>query len=640
MLVAVFALTLAVSVVVPASRAFAVGTIQVTPAAGLVDQRSVTVSGGGFTPNVSLAVTQCGSEATSAAGCGAAFVLTTTNASGNYSATFTVNRSLVTTNGTIDCAVSSGRCVVVAAKVSDQATRAVTPISFGRVQATLAAGLVDQRSVTVSGGGFTPNAALAVAQCRSDGTSASGCESYVSITADASGNYSTMLTVRRNLATIIGSPPNLDNTNHIDCNAPGQCVVVVAEISDLTKRATTPIAFGTAQVIPTAGLVDLGSVAVAGGGFAPSTTLAVTQCVSEATSAAGCGAPVLVTSSSTGSYATTLTVRRNLVTTGSGTVDCAASNPTSAPASEGRCIVVALDPTDLATSVPTPICFTPSGCLPSDVQPPAGIAPLRYRDPIFSDITTTADLTYGNAVNWAGQPVALELDIYEPTGDTVTARPVVIDAHGGGFAGGSKSLTWATASLVRRGFVVASINYRLVPANSNLVCDADDPDPDPNCITTVQNAVNDAQAAVRWLRANATTYRIDSTRIAIQGSSAGGAIATAVGVVPATDESSGSPGYPSNVSAWVSKSAGLPDPIIDTYIDAGDPPGMLFNGTADEDVPYQLGVKTAQALHDVGSFAVLRLRQGGTHSGEDPRIVDTQCANFYYLTMDLTHAAQ
>jgi len=122
--------------------------------------------------------------------------------------------------------------------------------------------------------------------------------------------------------------------------------------------------------------------------------------------------------------------------------------------------------------------------------------------------------------------------------------------------------------------------------------------------------------------------------------SAGGVIAAAVGVFPATDESSGSPGYPSNVSAWVSKSAGLPDSIVDLGIDAGDPPGMLFNGTADDTVPYQFGVNTAQALHDVGTFTVLRLQPGGVHGGEDPQYVDTQCSNFYYLTMDLAHAAQ
>jgi hypothetical protein len=242
---------------------------------------------------------------------------------------------------------------------------------------------------------------------------------------------------------------------------------------------------------------------------------------------------VLVTSGSTGSYATTLTVRRNLVTTGSGTVDCAAS--------EGRCIVVALDPGDLGTSVRTPICFTPSGCLPSDVQPPAGVAPLRYRDPIFSDVTTTADIIYGNALDFEGHPVALELDIHEPTGDSVAARPVVVDAHGGGFVGGHKELHPSLRSLVRRGFVVASIDYRLVRSGTGHSCDADDPDPGPNCRETVQNAVNDAQTAVRWLRANATTYRIDGTRIAIQGVSAGGVIAAAVGVFPATDESSGSP---------------------------------------------------------------------------------------------------
>ncbi|MBA3263524.1 MAG: alpha/beta hydrolase fold domain-containing protein [Thermoleophilaceae bacterium] len=45
--------------------------------------------------------------------------------------------------------------------------------------------------------------------------------------------------------------------------------------------------------------------------------------------------------------------------------------------------------------------------------------------------------------------------------------------------------------------------------------------PTPVCENGALEAQHDAQAAVRWLRANAATYRIDPTRIAIGGGSAG-----------------------------------------------------------------------------------------------------------------------
>jgi acetyl esterase/lipase len=60
---------------------------------------------------------------------------------------------------------------------------------------------------------------------------------------------------------------------------------------------------------------------------------------------------------------------------------------------------------------------------------------------------------------------------------------------------------------------------------------------------------HDAQAAVRWLRANAATYRLDPSRIAIGGSSAGAITAMMVSYNAVDPGSSGNPGYPSDVAA-------------------------------------------------------------------------------------------
>jgi predicted esterase len=183
---------------------------------------------------------------------------------------------------------------------------------------------------------------------------------------------------------------------------------------------------------------------------------------------------------------------------------------------------------------------------------------------------------------------------------------------------------------VHHGFVVVSINYRLLSGGctgSNLT---------PECLNAAQAGINDAQAAVRWLRANAATYRIDTNRIAIEGFSAGAIIATGVGVLADQPGSSGNPGYSSKVGAWVSISGGLPGGEL---VKAGDPPGYLFSGTADTTVPYQWSVDTAHALDQAGGFAVLYTEVGVGHALPDSTVLIDQSTRFYWDTLDLAHAS-
>ncbi len=79
---------------------------------------------------------------------------------------------------------------------------------------------------------------------------------------------------------------------------------------------------------------------------------------------------------------------------------------------------------------------------------------------------------------------------------------------GGRWTSGNRSQFERQATyMAAKGFVGATIEYRLVP-------DFRFPAP-----------VEDSKAAVRWLRANATTYRIDTDRIGVAGGSAGGHLA-------------------------------------------------------------------------------------------------------------------
>lgn len=105
----------------------------------------------------------------------------------------------------------------------------------------------------------------------------------------------------------------------------------------------------------------------------------------------------------------------------------------------------------------------------------------------------------------------LQLDIARPEGDG--PFPAVLCIHGGGFrAGNRQSYSGLIKKFAERGYVAATVTYRLAPKY-----------PFPA-------AVHDVKAAVRWLRANARTYRIDPNRIGVTGGSAGGHLAQFLGV--------------------------------------------------------------------------------------------------------------
>ena len=137
---------------------------------------------------------------------------------------------------------------------------------------------------------------------------------------------------------------------------------------------------------------------------------------------------------------------------------------------------------------------------------------------MFSNVAVSRDLQYGTAPDSQGNPVALRLDLYAPTGDTQADRPALVWVHGGGFSGGDKTNTVPVdvgQTFAKQGYVVVSINYRLL--GSGCVANPGA----PQCTIAAIEAQHDAQAAIRWLRARAGFLGIDPTRIGIGGESAG-----------------------------------------------------------------------------------------------------------------------
>ncbi|MFP6659022.1 MAG: alpha/beta hydrolase fold domain-containing protein [Pirellulales bacterium] len=101
------------------------------------------------------------------------------------------------------------------------------------------------------------------------------------------------------------------------------------------------------------------------------------------------------------------------------------------------------------------------------------------------------------------------LDIYVPD-ESEKPRPLVVWIHGGAWRAGDKRRCPAVR-LLTKGFVVASLNYRL----------------SQEAIFPAQ--IEDCKAAIRWLRKNAAKYHIDPARFGVWGSSAGGHLVALLG---------------------------------------------------------------------------------------------------------------
>jgi acetyl esterase/lipase len=115
------------------------------------------------------------------------------------------------------------------------------------------------------------------------------------------------------------------------------------------------------------------------------------------------------------------------------------------------------------------------------------------------------------------------MDIIRPRAASSTPRPAVLLVHGGGFRAGTKeSYIPLAVKLAEHGYIAATIAYRLAPRNQF---------PAP---------LEDAKAAVRFLRANAAKYAIDPEHIGALGGSAGGHLVLMLGLTAGVDEFEGS----------------------------------------------------------------------------------------------------
>lgn len=173
--------------------------------------------------------------------------------------------------------------------------------------------------------------------------------------------------------------------------------------------------------------------------------------------------------------------------------------------------------------------------------------PFRYSETIFQETDTIRDVEYATA-DWLNNSFSLladynihigenqtetrpvYMDIFTPKGDTLTNRPVIIFAHSGGFLMGSNQNEDMIAfcdSFARRGYVTATLGYRIGMGaditiwgfSVNITLS------EKNAARTVYRAVQDSRAAIRFLKYKAKDFGIDTTKIYMVGSSAGGFVA-------------------------------------------------------------------------------------------------------------------
>ncbi|HAI10854.1 MAG TPA: alpha/beta hydrolase [Phycisphaerales bacterium] len=217
----------------------------------------------------------------------------------------------------------------------------------------------------------------------------------------------------------------------------------------------------------------------------------------------------------------------------------------------------------------------------------------------------------------------MKLDLYlseKKTGN----EPLVVWIHGGGWRNGNKNnVNVAMLRLVTQGYAVASIDYRLGGLLKHPV------------------HIHDCNAAIRWLKAHAKEYGYSVDKVAVAGSSAGGHLALLVGVASDVPELQGEVGEHLGVSSRV-------DAIIDfygptdllalgktkrggqeldvteafsksaspvSYLDANDPPVLIFHGDRDRTVVPQQSVTLDAMYKELGLESTLHMFNGAGHGG-------------------------
>jgi arylsulfatase len=266
---------------------------------------------------------------------------------------------------------------------------------------------------------------------------------------------------------------------------------------------------------------------------------------------------------------------------------------------------------------------TLTGAKGANVRPAGDV-----RRPLPAGVKRIANQTYTETPQGAQL-----LDLYLPEKTPATPLPVVVWIHGGGWKSGSKEnplLGWLAAE----GYAVVSLGYRLSWA------------------ARWPAQLEDARAAIRWLRTNAAKYALDPARIVVAGGSSGANLAGVVGAAPvAAGETVSSrvqgvidfygasdvltmpvnlPG-PGKTDAELaaSNAAKLLGGIVRDRPEAAksmstlhlvtrdDPPFLIIHGEKDNQVPLEQSERLHAKLKETGVASELVVLPGAGHGGKE-----------------------
>lgn len=261
------------------------------------------------------------------------------------------------------------------------------------------------------------------------------------------------------------------------------------------------------------------------------------------------------------------------------------------------------------------------------------------------EVELKSDVEYGT-----GGGEKLQMDLALPKG-APSPRPAIVFIHGGGWAAGDrKSNASAIEHVARDGYIGATVSYRFAP----------------KYVWPAQ--IEDCKCAVRYLRANAKKLDLDPLRIGAIGFSAGGHLSMMLGTMDPADKLEGEGGnsdesskvqavvsyfgptdfsveYPPASRNIVRKFIGgtleekrdeykAASPV--TYVNAGDAPMLLFQGTNDELVPHDQAFRMAEALTKAGVPGRVEILLGEKHGWRGPEARRTTAA---YLAFFESHLA-
>lgn len=231
---------------------------------------------------------------------------------------------------------------------------------------------------------------------------------------------------------------------------------------------------------------------------------------------------------------------------------------------------------------------------------PQGSGSRRYCDVIFDDSEismTTYKYATAPDIDTNGT-IDLYMDVYTPNNDSVTNRPLAFMLHGGGGTRTNSGIVnWCKTRFAGRGYVCASIDYRGAATEEGFTA------------YNQKLAQSDLHSAIRYIRANASTFGIDPNMIILGGSSAGGITAVSAAITGNNLSDAyfsdskvdiDNPNQPSWSCASFTE-PGAPNSVVENnMLESTDPPNYFYHGTDDMKIPYQSVVNTNNHMISLG----------------------------------------